>query len=470
MPESVEDTGGFPTSYTVLELRNHIDRVLRSQLTGQVWVRGVVASEIKHYAWGSYFDLSDEDDSQKLHFSVEVRSQQLSAIEAKLKQLGVAEALEKDLPVFFLVQVGLSTKYTVNVRLTLMDILPEYTQSRIRNQRDITLDRLQAEGILHNQKKLRLPHLMDNIGIVTTEQGTSVQDITAALHPFEKSFNFYFVDSRMEGARAVDSVIGAVDYLERRSDLNLDAIVVARGGGSEQSLAVFNDYRLCRRICMSKIPVLTAIGHEKDLSAAELCSHFTPAPSTPSGIGKFLHDRALAVRQQLAAAVTALVAYVSRAREGEMARIQGFARNIPAMARQAMRYRQRWLAENVGRVKRHNRRELDLHARRLRELTGRLDFIKRRRENRRQRMELGRKAATLLGLGRKKLAEAERTVAAQTNLAQASDPERVLKKGFTMALDRDGRVVASHEAFKKIGKARLKFYDGIAAIVRKEES
>jgi exodeoxyribonuclease VII large subunit len=492
MPEAVNDSGAFPTSYTVLELRNHIDRVLRSQLTGQVWVRGVVASEIKHYAWGSYFDLSDEDDRQNLHFSVEVRKQQLTAIEAKLKQLGVADALEKDLPVFFLVQVGLSTKYTVNVRLTLMDILPEYTQSRIRNQRDITLDRLQREGILHNQKQLKLPHLLDNIGVITSEQGTSVQDIMAALRPFEKSYNFYFLDSRMEGARAVDSVVGAVEYLERRSGLNLDAIIVARGGGSEQSLAVFNDYTLCRRICLANIPVLTAIGHEKDLSAAELCSHLTPTPSTPSGVGKFLHDRALALRQQLATAAAALVAYMSRVREGEMAKIRGFARNIPAMARQTMKFRQRRLgdtarrfgqsasylvrdseqrvAEKMGQVKRHNRRELDLQFRRLRELAGRLDFIKRRRENRRQRVEMRSMARTLLGLGGKKLLDAERTVAAQTSLAQASDPERVLKKGFTMTLSEDGQVVKSHEVFKKIGKARLKFYDGIAAIVRKEES
>lgn len=508
------DSGAFPESYTVLELRNYIDRLLRGQLSGHIWVRGVVASEIKHYSWGSYFDLSDEDDRQNLHFSVEVRKQQLVDIEAKLKQLGVADSLQKDLPVFFLVQVGLSSKYTVNVRLTLLDILPEYTQSRIRNQREITLDRLQQEGILTNQKKLALPHLLDNIGIVTSEQGTSVQDIMAALHPFEKAYNFYFVDSRMEGARAVESVIGAVDYLERRRDLNLDAIVVARGGGSEQSLAVFNDYGLCRRICLSNVPVLTAIGHEKDLSAAEMCSHLTPTPSTPSGIGKFLHDRALALRQQLSAATAALVAYVSRVREGEMAKVLSFSRNIPAMARQAMKFRQRRLedtvrrfgqsaaylvrdseqrvAEKMGRVVRHNRRELDLQTRRLRDWTERLlsrgqlasqredqllrktvtrlDFLKRRRENRRQRLELQTMARALLASGRKQLTDAERTVAAHTGLAQASDPERVLKKGFTMTLADDGTVVKSHEAFKKVGNARLKFYDGIAAIVRKEES
>ena len=486
------DEDPFPTSYTVLELRNHIDRLLRSQLSGQVWVRGKVASEIKDYAWGSYFDLSDEDDRQNLHFSVEVRTQQLLAIEAKLNQLGVADSLEKDLPVFFLVQVGLSTKYTVNVRLTLMDILPEYTQSRIRNQRDITLDRLKDEGILPNQKRLTLPPLLENIGIITSAQGTSVQDIMAALHPFEKAYNFYFLDSRMEGGHAVDSVIRAIDYLEKKAGLTLDAIIVARGGGSEQSLAVFNDYRLCRRICMAKIPVLTAIGHEKDLSAAELCSHMTPMPSTPTGAGKFLHDRALFLRRQLSDAVSVLVSYVSRVREGEMARIKGFVRNSPAMARQTMKFRERGLedivrrfgqsalflvrdreqrvSEQMRQVTRHHRRELDLQSRRLGETITRLDFLKRLRENRRQRYELGQFSMNLLGLARKKTLDSEKTIAANVRLAQASDPERVLKMGFTMTLAEDGQVVASNEAFSKLGEAHLKFYDGIAAIVRKEES
>lgn len=513
-PSEGTDAGSFPTSYTVVELRNHIDRVLRSQLAGQIWVRGVVASEIKHYAWGSYFDLADEDDRQDLHFSVEVRKPQLTAIEAKLKQLGVADSLQKDLPVFFLVQVGLSGKYTVNVRLTLVDILPEYTQSRIRNQRDITLDRLKEEGVLANQKQLSLPRFLDHIGIITSAQGTSVQDIMAALHPFEKSYNFYFLDSRMEGSRAVDSVIQAIDRLEHRSAMALDAIIVARGGGSEQSLSVFNDYKLCRRICLAKIPVLTAIGHEKDLSAAELCSHVTPTPSTPSGVGKFLHDRALALRQQLSHTVSTLVSYVARVREGEMARINGFVRNVPAMARQALRYRERELvdtvrrfgqsatflvrdreravAESMGQVMRHSRRELDTRARQLREWTvrllsrgqmasgreehvlrktiDRLDFLKRWRENRRHRDELGRMSRNLLALARKKLLDSEKTIAADIRLAQASEPERVLKRGFTMTLAQDGTVVKSHESFRKMGEARLKFFDGVADIIRKEES
>jgi hypothetical protein len=143
----------FPDSYSVADLRNRIDRLIREGIRGNTWVRGVIASDVKNYQWASYLDLKDEDEKLDIFFRVEIKKANLEKINRKLNDSGVAQSLEKDLPIFCNVEVYLPLRNVVDVRLSLLDILPEYTQAKIRNQREITLDKLKEEGILENQKK-----------------------------------------------------------------------------------------------------------------------------------------------------------------------------------------------------------------------------------------------------------------------------------------------------------------------------
>ncbi|MCP4213933.1 MAG: exodeoxyribonuclease VII large subunit [bacterium] len=341
----------FPDSLSVADLRNRIDRLIRDGIRGNVWVRGVIASDVKNYKWASYLDLKDEDEGRNMFFRVDVKKLHLQKINKKLEDTGVAHGLEKDLPVFCNVEVYLPLKNVVDVRLSLVDVLPEYTQSKIRNQREITLDKLKEEGILENQKRLILPPYISNIGLITSELGTSIRDIRAGLHPFEDKYDFLFTDSRMEGSHAVESIKKAISFLEKEAPGHLDAIIIARGGGSEQSLAVFNDLKLCRKVCLSPIPILTAIGHEKDVSAIEQVSWLTPTPSTPSGIGKYLQNRVLTLREQLSTLVTQLFHHFSTAHNSEMTRLKSFLEHIPARVSGAMQLREERLVSTVNRFR-----------------------------------------------------------------------------------------------------------------------
>lgn len=510
-PGTGSDIAQFPESCSVADLRNRIDRLIREGIRGNVWVRGVIASDVKNYKWASYLDLKDENEKRDIFFRVDVKKQHLEKINRKLKESGVAEALEKDLPVFCNVEVYLPLRNVIDVRLSLLDILPEYTQSKIRNQREITLDALKQEGVLDNQKQLILPALISRVGLITSGQGTSVRDIKAGLHPFGGKYDVYFIDSRMEGAHAVESIIRSVDYLENHAGISLDALVIARGGGSEQSLAVFNDLRLCRRVCTSRIPILTAIGHEKDVSAIEMCSRLTPTPSTPSGIGKYLQDRYLGLQDRLAGSVTRLIHHFSTVHQGEMEKIKSFLKNIPARAAGYLRLREerffamaRGLERSVAFTVRDQERRLDTLARRLlqncRDLRARheksiratagqlhvrttsrrrrerkelektilrFDFEKRRRENRANREALRKQAGIVLERAVKKLADAQKDLDADVRLVRAGDLENILKKGFTLTLDDDNRVIKSVGEFNRKERAVLKFHDGSTEIIKK---
>jgi exodeoxyribonuclease VII large subunit len=503
----------FPDSYSVADLRNRLDRLIREGIRGNVWVRGVIASDVKEYKWASYLDLKDEDDSRNIFFRMEVKRSQLEKINRKLADSGVANQLEKDLPVFCSVEVYLPLRNVIDVRLSLLDILPEYTQSKIRNQRDITLDALREEGILENQKTLQVPALISRIGLITSEQGTSIRDIRAGLSPYDHRYHFYFVDSRMEGSAAVDSVIQALYYLEQNHRDQLDVIIIARGGGSEQSLAVFNDLKLCRSVCHCSIPVLTAIGHEKDVSAIEMCSWFTPTPSTPSGIGKYLQNRFMELQEQLSGTMTRLVHHFSTVHHREMEKIRGHLKFIPERIsgylkgrkehfvtltgglRQAVlftvrdqerriaslsgqltsRYRDRVLKTEQGiqslsaqLVSRgttlHRRERLTVEKTILR-----LDFEKQYRNNLKQENDLQKYAAAVLTGAQKKVTADTERLTSRMQLVKASSPENVLKKGFSLVMDENNRVLKSVNDFNRIGKAVLRFHDGTAKIKNDSE-
>ena len=482
---------GLPESVTVSQLRERIDSILRSALPAALWIRGVVASEPKAYRWATYFDLRDEDDTQDMVFSCEMRQAERQRIEQRLSVTGVAAGLEKDLPVFLQVEAGLSHKYTINVRLRALDIMPEFTRERLRSQRDLTVERLRREGLLELQKELRLPMLINRVGLLTSALGTSVRDIMAGLSPLENRYRIGFLDTRMEGSGAVDGLIAALDFMESNPTWRAHAVVIARGGGSEQSLGVFNDYRLCARICRCRIPVLTAIGHEKDLSAAEICSHFTPTPSTPSGVGRFLRERFLDLQNRLGESVRKLVERFSEAHRLQKERVGARAQLLPRQGSKRLQWESSALRNRMHDFMRSGMRMNRENAYRLKELQRSFQlrvgtFMVRERESlqraaarvdfRRLERLQDNAGAKLLDLVKETESGAERFmskatdgVQARANLAQANHPDRILEKGFTMTFGPDERLVATAKAFRALPWARLRFFDGTERVERKEE-
>jgi len=504
----------FPPSSSVLELRDRINLLIKEGIRGQLWIRGIIASQVKNYQWASYFDLKDEDEQRDVFFRVEVKKNNLENINYKLKASGVAEGLEIDLPVFFLVEVHLSLRNVVDVRLTIHDVLPEYTQAKIRNQRDITLDKLKEEGILEKQKQLLLPVLISRVGIITSEQGTSVRDILAGLGNYQNKYKFFFLDTRMEGKLAVKDIIRSLDVLEKKAGLNLDAVVIVRGGGSEQSLAVFNDYLLCQQVCRASIPVLTAIGHEKDISAIEICSFLTPTPSTPSGMGKFLQDRYMNLQTQLSEVINILYHFFQNIRNREIEKISAALKNIPSRILQFFKFKNRHfialinqfnqsvaflvreqkrkikgLIVNMGTARKkiieHHGQVIQKTVETVFSQTGsvmkrenklidktitRLDFHKRRQENQKSGKEILKIVKQILVMGARFISIKDKELIIKKDLVKASDPDLVLKKGFSLTLDENEQAVQSLKKFKTIKTAWLKFKDGITEISRKEET
>lgn len=144
--------------------------------------------------------------------------------------------------------------------------------------------KLQAEGLFATERKRPLPTLPETIGVVTSPTGAAIRDI---LHILERRFpaaQVIIYPVPVQGAAAPAVISAMLDLANARAECNV--LIVARGGGSLEDLQAFNDERVARAIARSALPVVSAVGHETDITIADLVADVR-AP-TPSGAAQLV--------------------------------------------------------------------------------------------------------------------------------------------------------------------------------------
>lgn len=138
--------------------------------------------------------------------------------------------------------------------------------------------KLQAEGLFEASRKRPIPTLPRTIGIVTSPRGAAIQDILHILRRRHESVNVLIFPAQVQGEAASAEVAAGVNHFSRAR--SVEVIIVARGGGSVEDLAAFNDEALARTIAASKVPVISAVGHETDFTIADFVADLrAPTPS-----------------------------------------------------------------------------------------------------------------------------------------------------------------------------------------------
>jgi exodeoxyribonuclease VII large subunit len=138
--------------------------------------------------------------------------------------------------------------------------------------------RLEAEGLFRAERKRPIPSMPATIGVITSPSGAVWHDIQNIIRRRFPLTRLLLAPSVVQGPDAPVALVAALDALQR--DASVDVIVVARGGGSPEDLACFNDERLARALYASRIPVISAVGHETDVTIADLVADVrAPTPS-----------------------------------------------------------------------------------------------------------------------------------------------------------------------------------------------
>ena len=347
--------------------------------------------------------------------------------------------------------------------------------------------KLEAEGLLDPARKRPLPELPRVVGVVTSRTGAALHDIMRVARE-RCPVHILVADCRVQGEQAPKSILSALELIQRVE--GLDVVIVSRGGGSAEDLWAFNDEGVARAIAACRVPVVSGVGHEVDITIADLVADVRAA--TPSNAAEIVVPE----REALRAEVRALQRRLSQALDN---RIGGFrlrlerllrplygARRVIAPVRKelaaledrlayeqqrALRARreqllglhQRLMRMDPRSVLRRDRRELVAWSGRLRD-AGRFP-IRQRRE---RLVEL---RATLYGRGRPMIREARAAYAELSTHLDALSPLRVLERGYAIALhETTGRAVRSRSEVKEGDPLRVRVADGeFGATVRGDD-
>ena len=156
--------------------------------------------------------------------------------------------------------------------------------------------RLAAEGLFDRERKRPIPPFPGRIALVTSPEGAAIRDILAVLARRFDGLAVTIYPVRVQGETAAAEVAYAIGALNRRAAF--DVLIVARGGGSPEDLAPFNDERVARALHASAIPTISAVGHESDVTICDLVADLRAA--TPSAAAELVVERKDGLRRRVA--------------------------------------------------------------------------------------------------------------------------------------------------------------------------
>lgn len=146
--------------------------------------------------------------------------------------------------------------------------------------------RLTKEGIFDAEHKKIIPKIVKNVAVITSSNGAVIQDIKNVLSRRAPLINVFLIPSLVQGEKSEISLIDSFDkILKLHKKENIDAIIIARGGGSLEDLWSFNSEKLARKIFEFEIPMISAVGHETDFTICDFVSDLrAPTPSSAAEI------------------------------------------------------------------------------------------------------------------------------------------------------------------------------------------
>lgn len=162
--------------------------------------------------------------------------------------------------------------------------------------------KLAAEGLFDIEHKRELPALPACIGVVTSPTGAALRDILRVIKRRNNAIHILIAPARVQGEGAAREIAQAIDLLNAQSDV--EVIIVGRGGGSAEDLWAFNEERVARAIYDSRVPVISAVGHETDVTIADFVADLRA--STPSAAAEIVSMARDEVVVQLAGAMQAM--------------------------------------------------------------------------------------------------------------------------------------------------------------------
>ncbi len=394
----------------LLELQTRIKESIASAFPGRYWVKGEIASFSPRSNGHCYLSLTQSRGGRSI---AEARAMIWSWKYPQLKNFfesSTGEPLRTGITVLVQVQVNFSELYGVSLFIENID--PAFTLGEKALERKKAIEKLTAEGYMEMQKELALPDLPYRLAVITSKTAAGYQDFRNHLlnNPEGYAFHLDLYEALMQGEQAPASIMEA---LEEVAEKGYDAVLILRGGGSELDLACFDDYNLAVAIATLPVPVITAIGHDKDVHIADMVAH--ASVKTP----------------------TALADLFLEAYEAQDAILDRLAQRVSSAIQRRLGSLEMPLQRCIGRISRG--------------LLQKYADVARLKDNAVHRLQFAAQARVSAEVSRVALKEA---------LISASDPRKILGLGYVLVTGKDNKVLKTVDKVTVGDRIGVRFNDG----------
>ncbi|MEG1700795.1 MAG: exodeoxyribonuclease VII large subunit [Alistipes sp.] len=270
------------------ELQRQIRQTLDERFASPLWVSAEI-SEIKvNYSGHCYLELIEKGGDNGVPVA------QTRAVIWRTHYARIAAAFEAQTTQRLAAGIRILAKVTVTYHelygfsLQITDIDPSYTLGDMERQRQQTIAQLQKEGVWEMNHTQLMPPVVQRVAVISSANAAGYQDFCKEIEKSAYRFSLTLFDAFMQGTAAEESIVAALcEVAARQADF--DAVVLIRGGGSASDLNCFNAYRLCAHVAQFPLPVVTGIGHDKDVSVADMVAH--TSLKTPTAVAGWLVER-----------------------------------------------------------------------------------------------------------------------------------------------------------------------------------
>lgn len=270
-----------PEPISVSALNNYIKNIIDNDETlNNVYIKGELSNFKRHYSGHLYFTLKDETSLIKCvmfkSFANYLRFEPKDGMSVVI--LGTVSVFERD---------GVYQIYAKGME-------PEGIGALYKAYEQLK-SKLEAEGLFDEKHKKPIPILPKAIGVVTSKTGAVIRDIINVTTRRFPNVNIILYPAAVQGNGAAETIVKGIEYFNREK--NVDTIIIGRGGGSLEDLWPFNEEITARAIYESKIPIISAVGHETDFTIADFVADLR-AP-TPSAAGELAVPDILEVKWKI---------------------------------------------------------------------------------------------------------------------------------------------------------------------------
>jgi exodeoxyribonuclease VII large subunit len=256
--------GGTAAALSITHLTQYLAALVRQDdILQDVWVRGELSNLTRAASGHLYFSLKDDGAC-------------LSCVMFRTAACFLSFRLEPGMQVLARGAVGIYAPRG-QYQLEVMELQPDGIGA-LHLALEQTRARLLAEGLFDTDRKRPLPAFPETVAVVTSPTGAAVRDICATLRRGPYTPRIVLVPALVQGEGAEGSLCDGLRLAEERS--GADLVIVGRGGGSLEDLWAFNSERVARAIAASRLPVISAVGHETDFTLADMAADVRAATPT----------------------------------------------------------------------------------------------------------------------------------------------------------------------------------------------